>query len=142
MTERFFIITPVATDRKAPNSEGTLFPVFLSEKTELKWSGKTAPPAVGDRVYMRINSIGWGTVQGYAESHGYLGLLVKPENPPDWFVRQQKANQKEAREFKRLGEERAAVERIRNWPQWILDGICCVFGAEIGDYYDAQGGAR
>lgn len=130
--ERFFILTPTPTDRLAADSEGRLFPVYLDASgLEMKWSGKSALPAIGERVYMKINSIGWGVVKGYAESHGYLGLLVNPENPPDWWKKQRRNNAKEHALAVKLGPEKAAIERVRVLPQWILDGICCVFGAEI-----------
>lgn len=131
MSERFFILTPTPTDRTLTNDAGT-YPVYLDASgNELKWSGKMALPKVGERIYMRVNSIGYGEIVGYSASHGYLGLMVKPENPPDWWKKQHKATVKEHREAVKLGPEKAKLERVREWPKWILDGICCVFGAEI-----------
>lgn len=130
--ERFFIPTPTPTDRLAENSEGKLFPVYLDASSlDMKWSGKMSLPASGTRVYMHINSIGWGRVEGYAESHGWLGLLVKPEAPPEWWSKQRERNRKEHARALKIGAEKAAIERIRTLPNWILEGICCVFGAEI-----------
>jgi hypothetical protein len=50
------------------------------------WTGYCEPPAVGTRVFLRINGIGPGTVTGYAVEGGYLGVMVKvdEETRPDW----------------------------------------------------------
>lgn len=130
--ERFFILTPTKTDRLAPNSQGDLFPVYLDASgSEMKWSGKGELPAIGERVYMAINSIGYGTVKGYCESHGFLGLLVLPENPPEWYRKQVKQHVDETIKARRIGPEKAKIERLREWPSWICEGIACVFGAEV-----------
>lgn len=132
MSERFFILTPQATDRKAANSLGELFPVYLDASgVEMKWSGKMELPAIGARVYMAINSIGWGTVEGYCESHRFLGLLVRPENAPAWYRKQVEQRVDETLKARRLGPEKAKLERVREWPKWICEGLACVFGAEI-----------
>lgn len=52
------------------------------------WSRPEQPPEVGDIVEVRINSIGLARVIGYFVQDGYLGLLVKPFDPPDWYIRQ------------------------------------------------------
>jgi len=56
----------------------------------VRWSGKTvaAPPAIGERIMVRMNGLGPAKVVGYFTEAGYLGLLVKFENPPAWWVRQ------------------------------------------------------
>jgi hypothetical protein len=56
------------------------------------WSGKFPPPAVGEKIRMTINSIGPGTVRGYFTESGFLGLLVQPESPPEWYVKQNGPN--------------------------------------------------
>jgi hypothetical protein len=132
MAERFFILTPTATDKLAPNSEGKLFPVYLDAAgLEMKWSGKMPLPSIGDRIYMAINSIGYGKVEGYCESHGWLGLMVWPENPPRWYFDQTRRHVDETIKARRLGPEKAKIERLREWPKWVCEGIACVFGAEI-----------
>lgn len=67
-----------------PNSDG---PARQGPRGN-KWSGKNPVPAVGDTVRVRINQIGEGRVCGYFTQHGYLGLLVQPHNPPDWYIKQ------------------------------------------------------
>lgn len=61
-------------------------------RDELKWSGKEAPPAIGDRVYVTVNNCGPAKVLGYFTVDGYLGLLVKLEEPPEWFLKQNGGN--------------------------------------------------
>jgi len=51
------------------------------------WSRPEQPPEVGDIVEVRINSIGLARVIGYFVQDGYLGWLVKPCDPPDWYIR-------------------------------------------------------
>lgn len=138
MSERFFIAQPthsgicvVPPSTEAP--QGQTFNAYKATGIDhdMKWSGKMSLPSIGDRIYMRINSIGYGSVVGYCESHGFVGLLVKPENPPEWYVKQTKARVAETDKARKLGPDKSQIERIREWPQWIQDGIACVFGAEI-----------
>lgn len=73
-------------------------PGFIHTRTEadrkrlaIKWSGpKPVPPAVGSRVTVTMNGIGPGVVLGYFIESNWVGLHVLPDNPPDWFVRQNK----------------------------------------------------
>lgn len=51
----------------------------------LKWSGANAVPAIGATVR---TSVGAATVLRYFSEHGWLGLLVRPTNPPEWYVNQ------------------------------------------------------
>jgi hypothetical protein len=58
----------------------------LSEAPEgLTWSGETEPPAVGETVKCHL---GKGLVTGYFVEAGFLGVKVRLDNPPKWFVRQ------------------------------------------------------
>ena len=52
------------------------------------WSGASQPPDIGSVVSIRMNRIGLAKVVGYFVEGGYLGLLVKPYAPPDWYIRQ------------------------------------------------------
>ena len=58
------------------------------------WTGKGEPPAVGSRVTISINSIGAGTVTGYAVDGGYLGVMVAIDDAtrPDWHKKQNPEN--------------------------------------------------
>lgn len=56
-------------------TEATMLPV---------WSGKKAPPKVGDVIEISINAIGPATVDAYATHDGYLGVMATPHNPPKW----------------------------------------------------------
>jgi hypothetical protein len=56
------------------------------------WSGKMPPPAIGERVNVRINSLGAATVVGYFTEGGYLGLRVQHDNPPAWYLKQNGGN--------------------------------------------------
>lgn len=68
-----------------------------------RWSGVNSPPVAGEIANVNGNGIGPAKVVGYFVEGGWLGLLVKPFNPPEWFVRQNG-----------------------------YDARCHVFGAEIG----------
>jgi hypothetical protein len=71
-----------------------LYPLTEEERTNtvrLKWSGPLTPPAVGAPVTVTMNGIGTGTVLGYFIEENWLGLHVRPDNPPEWLVRQQTA---------------------------------------------------
>lgn len=108
MSERFFIPTPMPTNHKVATA--TKYAIYLDEAgKELKWSGKIKLPLKGERIYMSINAIGYGEVTGYFESEGWLGLMVKPEDPPDWWKKQN--------------------AKVRD--ATVHHGLCCVFGLEI-----------
>lgn len=75
---------------------------MLSEVPEGKWSGRAAVPKIGETVIVWINDIGNSSVVGYWLEAGWIGLVVKPKTPPEWYVRQNG-----------------------------IGAICVVFGAEI-----------
>lgn len=52
------------------------------------WSGVIEPPAAGACVQVTMNRLGPCKVTGYFVEGGYLGLLVKPLTPPEWYVKQ------------------------------------------------------
>lgn len=132
MSEQFYISQPRQTGSTKQGPNGPL-PVYHADgiPVDMMWSGKMSLPQLGDRVRLTINSIGWGKVEGYCVSHGYLGLLVRPENPPAWYVKQTRQRVDETAQARRLGKENAAIERVREWPAWVCEGIACVFGAEV-----------
>lgn len=53
-----------------------------------QWSATFDPPAIGARVQVRTNSLGPAVVTGYFVEAGYLGVIVKLEEPADWYVKQ------------------------------------------------------
>ena len=52
------------------------------------WSNTDQPPKLGDIVDVRINGIGLAKVVGYFVEENFLGLLVKPFDPPAWYIKQ------------------------------------------------------
>ena len=52
------------------------------------WSHADPPPDIEVIVDVRINRIGLARVIGYFVESGYLGLLVKPFDPPAWYTDQ------------------------------------------------------
>jgi hypothetical protein len=118
MTERFFILTPTATDQTETvtyqDDSSRDFAVYLDASgLPMKWSGDFPVPAIGSRVFITMNRIGWAFVVGFFESGGYVGLMTKPTNPPKWLRDQQRRARKED-----------------GLPQWQRQGIGCTFGAE------------
>lgn len=55
----------------------------------LRWSGLGAPPAIGARVTVRMNGFGPGVVVAYFHAYGYLGVEVKCDRLPTWYVKQE-----------------------------------------------------
>lgn len=110
-TERFFILTPTPTDRTGKDGHA----VYLdAEGKEMLWSAKFPIPAIGQRIYINMNGIGWAVVKGYFESCGYVGVMTLPTRPPKYLRDQNKADRKDLSK-----------------PQWYRDGIGCEFGSEI-----------
>lgn len=54
------------------------------------WSRKdgTAPPAIGDRIRITMNSCGPAVVTGYFVQDGWLGVRCTLLDPPAWHQRQ------------------------------------------------------
>lgn len=52
------------------------------------WSGEGDPPAIGATVDVKFNGLGKGRVTSYFVEHGYLGVRVAFDSPPDWYVKQ------------------------------------------------------
>ena len=52
----------------------------------LRWSGANPPPDIGAFVQIKLNGIGPARVVGYFTEGGWFGLIVKPLDPPKWFV--------------------------------------------------------
>jgi hypothetical protein len=59
-----------------------------NETDPYKWSGNNQPPAIGENVQFYVNGIGSGTVLRYFAEYGWLGVLVRLDNPPDWYRKQ------------------------------------------------------
>jgi hypothetical protein len=58
------------------------------DNAEYLWSGKLAPPAVGEKIEITMNGIGEATVTGYFAEEGWLGVRFRAHNPPEWYVKQ------------------------------------------------------
>jgi hypothetical protein len=66
-----------------------------------RWSGRgplALPPAIGARVFA-LGGFGWSEVVSYFENHGYLGVELRPEVLPDWFVNQSPPDKKTVHVF-------------------------------------------
>jgi hypothetical protein len=117
MTERFFIPEPVPTgEMSEPRSlDEATFPLYREDDGNLlKWSAKFPLPKIGDRIFVRMNGIGWAVVKGYFASEDYLGVMTKATKPPAYLRQQHRRNAKDMSK-----------------PQWIREGIGCEFGTEI-----------
>ena len=45
-------------------------------------------PSVGSEVTVKINGIGVSKVLKYFVEHGFIGLVVQPVDPPEWYRKQ------------------------------------------------------
>ena len=52
-----------------------------------KWSGKNIPK-IGDTISAKINNLGNCYVLGYLLQNEWISIIVKPLNPPEWFIKQ------------------------------------------------------
>ena len=57
-------------------------------KGKLKSTMGDNPPKIGERIKVTINKLGYGMVVAYYIEHEYVGVEVKLENPPEWYVKQ------------------------------------------------------
>lgn len=53
-----------------------------------KWTGDFPIPKPGCRVMVTANQFGSSTVIDYSVQDGYLGIRVRPDRLPEWFVKQ------------------------------------------------------
>jgi len=56
-----------------------------------KWSGKRDVPATGSEVLVIMNSLGSATVLKHQVVEGWLGLIVRFQQPPEWYLRLNRA---------------------------------------------------
>jgi len=59
-----------------------------TEFEKLAWVSTKAIPAIGTKLNVKINGIGESIVKKYFVEHGFIGMLVKPLNPPTWYISQ------------------------------------------------------
>ena len=59
-----------------------------TEFEKLTWVCDKLIPKVGEEVNVKVNGIGRSIVNKYFVEHGFIGLLVQPLNPPDWYRKQ------------------------------------------------------
>ncbi len=64
-----------------------------TEFEKLAWGSNKSIPAVGSEVNVKINGIGRSTVLKYFVEYGFIGLLVQPQNPPTWYIKQNGADE-------------------------------------------------
>ena len=62
-----------------------------TEFEQLQWVSNKPLPAVGTEVEVKINRVGRSKVLKYFVEHGFIGLVVQPINPPDWYKNQNKS---------------------------------------------------
>lgn len=122
MVERFFILTPIPTDRTKPIpdlADSKQLMVYLDDEgKEMLWSGSKPIPAIGSKVFVNMNGIGESTVKGYYVSHcekcSFVGVMVKPDNPPEYYLKNIKNAQKDPKAL-----------------PWRKEGIGCITGNEL-----------
>jgi hypothetical protein len=59
-----------------------------------KWSGNREIPAIGSEVFVRMNGLSAATVVSHEVVEGWLGLIVRFHQPPDWYLRQNRGANK------------------------------------------------
>jgi len=112
MKAQFLIEMPTPAGVK---DEG--FALYDFGDQRLKWSAPFPLPALGTRVYITMNNIGWASIEGFFAEDGYVGVMTRAEDPPQWLREQ------------RLRDR--ANPRHADKPDWWKQGIGCEFGAEI-----------
>jgi hypothetical protein len=50
----------------------------------VKWSGPVPIPTIGTPVRITFNNLGTGRICAYFVEHGWLGVAVALDHPPDW----------------------------------------------------------
>ena len=63
-----------------------------TEFEKLAWASTKAIPAIGSKLNVKINGIGESIVKKYFVEYGFIGMLVTPQNPPAWYIKQNGAD--------------------------------------------------
>jgi len=63
------------------------------EFDKLQWVAKKPLPNVGEELNVRVNGIGRSVVKKYFVEHGFVGMIVQPQNPPTWYIEQNGADE-------------------------------------------------
>ena len=82
------IKTEIVETKSISRPKGT-----YTEFESLQWVANKPLPAVGSEVTVKINGIGRSIVKKYFVEHGFIGLLVQPLSPPDWYIKQNGADE-------------------------------------------------
>ena len=61
----------------------------------VEWASTRPLPQVHDRVLTCLNGLGEGVVTGYWAEGQYLGIRVKLDAPPAWYLTQHKGENPE-----------------------------------------------
>jgi len=79
---------------RAPHYKLSTPPSPEFEGHPVKWSGRgihTLVPLIGDRVTVRMNNMGPGTIRSFFIEDGgknyWLGVAVELDKEPDWFTK-------------------------------------------------------
>jgi hypothetical protein len=119
------------------------------------WSGRAfdTPPAIGERIKVRMNGLGHALVVGYFTEGGYLGVRVKYESPPEWFVRQNGGNVEGAVFGAEITTPDAPAKRLIDYHRAVVEAKALLAKARqaradfivaksprrVGDVFDAGG---
>ena len=90
--EIFTLNDNLFTLKSSPNgSHGYMYLTATLQGTDElpagKWSGKTIPK-IGDTISAKINNLDYCHVLGYLLQDEWISIIVKPLNPPEWFIKQ------------------------------------------------------
>lgn len=77
------------------------------------WSGNYIPH-IGDRVEVNFNGLGAGTITGFFSSGYWLGITVKPDNPPAWWIKQNRKSGIGPYEYTVFGAETKLIKERSN----------------------------
>jgi hypothetical protein len=59
------------------------------DESVVKWGYDFCPlPKIGQRVKIKMNGLGDGTVVAYFVEYGFIGVEVKADQLPEWMIKQ------------------------------------------------------
>lgn len=75
---------------RLPGSDSLVEVAGFTGSQALKWSNRDFVPEIGERVFIRMNGFGAGTVVAYFTEAGWLGVEVVVDERPEWHVKANK----------------------------------------------------
>lgn len=90
---RYWIEQPVYTGESQPIGGNVPITWYIVKSgTEQLRTSAPSLPNIGTEIEITLNKIGPAKVEGYMQEYGMVGIIARPSNPPEWWIKQNREN--------------------------------------------------